>query len=506
MEPDLIHRWAGEGLLPTFKRLLQTSSWGQVDNPIGLVSGSTWQTFWTGANPARHGLYNAYEYFDSNSYSVGYHERGDPNHIPFWEVLSRAGKRVAVIDTPYCFLSEELNGIHVVDWFTHTRFSNTPIQTQPKNLAKELERRFGADPLGLLPGSPCDLNPPRSKKELVEFRNALIGRIEAKSAFCKELLEQGNWDLFFPSFCECHCVGHHCWHIHEEGHARYDADIASEVGDPVRDVYIAIDRAVGRLIECAGPDATVLVYCSFGMTAGYTGTFLLDDMLQRLEGKRPNYLVQKSVGALREIWRSASNEVRDVLRPVRQGPWETFYRSRIEPDRATRRFFEVKANDATGGVRFNLIGRETHGLVSPGAEYDRLCDELADALMAFVKFETGEPLVREVLRTDRIYWGEQLDRLPDLLVQWRRETPILRVASPSTGVIQNRHRSMRSGDHTQSGLCFLARPDVVPNLHNRRIAVTDLAPTITSLLGVTMSSSDGKPIEWMAGLGPAQSD
>ena len=50
------------------------------------------------------------------------------------------------------------------------------------------------------------------------------------------------------------------------------------MGDPVRDVYVTIDRAIGDLIESAGDGATVLVLASHGMGPHYDATFLLDRM------------------------------------------------------------------------------------------------------------------------------------------------------------------------------------------------------------------------------------
>lgn len=497
MDKDLVFKWADDGLLPTFERLLQDASWGLVDNPPGLVSGATWQSFSSGVGPSRHGLYNAYEFFDPNSYGVGVYESRDPRFPPFWEVLSQAGKRVAVIDVPYAFLADELNGIQVLDWFTHTRVTGASLQTMPAGFAAEIEARFGSDPVGTGRGSPCERNPPRNRREMEAFRQKMIARIEAKCIFCEELLARENWDMFLPVFCECHCVGHNCWHVHDDSYPRFDAAMAAAIGNPVRDVYVAMDRAVGRLIERAGHDTTVMVYCSYGMTGASTGTRLLDEILLRLDGKSPRRAPHKAVERLRQVWRSSPNQVRAFLRPLRQGIWETIYRTSILPDRATRRFFEVKANDATGGVRINLVGREAKGLVEPGEEYNRICEELTASLLTFVNADTGRPLVREVVRTDRMYRGERLDRLPDLLVHWNREGPILRVTSPKTGLIENRHLSTRSGDHAETGMIFTSGPGVVPGPRNQSVAATDLAPMVAAHLGVTLTNTKpaGLPIE-----------
>src|SRR5204863_6328733 len=55
------------------------------------------------------------------------------------------------------------------------------------------------------------------------------------------------------------------------------------------------------------------------------------------------------------------------------------------------------------GLYLNLKGREIHGMVEPGAEAERLCDELAERLTAIVDAQTGERVVSRLLRASTIY-------------------------------------------------------------------------------------------------------
>jgi predicted AlkP superfamily phosphohydrolase/phosphomutase len=54
MDKDLVLRWAEDGTLPTFRRLLSTAAWGNTENPPGLFVGAVWPSFWTSVSPARH--------------------------------------------------------------------------------------------------------------------------------------------------------------------------------------------------------------------------------------------------------------------------------------------------------------------------------------------------------------------------------------------------------------------------------------------------------------------
>jgi predicted AlkP superfamily phosphohydrolase/phosphomutase len=503
MEKDLVLEWARAGLMPNFARLLEEGSWGLIENPVGLVSGGTWSSFYSGVLPDRHGQYDAYDYFDTGSYQYATYRKSDLAFSPIWEQLDRSGKRVVVIDAPYSFLAENIKGVHVVDWGTHVRFYDARPATWPRELAEELETRFGQDPLGTDRGSPCDQEPPRTLAEYRSFRDKLLDRMDRKASLSTHLMKTVDWDFLLTVFCETHCIGHHCWHIHDPFHSKHDPALAQELGDPVEDVYVGIDRAFGRLLAEAGTDTTVLAYCSFGMGPHYSGTDLLDQILLRLEGIERETLKERATDILRNAWRHAPVGVRNLLMPLRRNVWEPIYQNAVVPQRSTRRFFEMKTNNSTGGIRINLVGREAQGIVRPGAEFDEICDHLTTELRKMTNPDSGEPLVNDVIRTDRLYHGEQLARLPDLLVQWNRSKPIVRASSPAIGVIENHHLSVRTGDHKALGLYLAIGPTAKPGKISGSVSVTDFAPTIAALLGVELARVDGKPISPVTE-GPAQ--
>ena len=171
-------------------------------------------------------------------------------------------------------------------------------------------------------------------------------------------------------------------------------------------------------------------------------------------------------------------------------------RSTNKTSKADRKCFEVIVNDATGGVRINLKGREPHGCVEPGDEYDKLCHQLAADLLQVRNTETGRPLVRAIRRPEQLYSGARVGDLPDLLVQWNRDAPIAQVQSPKTGTVLHKYQSGRTGDHRPEGILFAHGSWVKPGLiGSSALPVIDLAPTIAALLGVSLPNIDGQPIQ-----------
>jgi predicted AlkP superfamily phosphohydrolase/phosphomutase len=303
-----------------------------------------------------------------------------------------------------------------------------------------------------------------------------------------DVMAQDQWDAFIAVFSESHCVGHQCWHLHDAAHVRHDAALAARIGDPVRDVYVAIDAAIGELIAAAGPGADVIVLGSHGMRAHYDATFMLDAMLRRIEHPHRTASSTKTASRAKQVWRRTPKGVRALLAPLK-GP----ARERLGMgEAASRRFFAIPNEDAYGGIRINLAGREPAGRVQPGAEFDQVCAGLETDLHALVNLDTGEPVVERVLRIRELYSGPYLDHLPDLVVEWNRSAPISRVHSEKTGEITGEYTKCRTGDHSQHGFFAVTGPAVVPGPVERTISVMDFGPTIAERLGIALAGVEGR--------------
>ena len=154
-------------------------------------------------------------------------------------------------------------------------------------------------------------------------------------------------------------------------------------------------------------------------------------------------------------------------------------------------------HETHGAIRVNLEGREPKGRISP-ASYDDYCGALARYLSGLENADTGEKLVRRVIRTHSSYTGEYLEDLPDLMVEWRRSAPVFRVRAPEIGTIEvaadKTYLPHRSGDHKLDSMLIASGPVFDDGGLPDRIAVTDLAPTIASLIGADLTDVDGRPL------------
>lgn len=514
--PDLLEEWASDGTLPNLGALIARGTAGRMTGMTGFFVGSTWPSLYTGTTPANHGVHYLLQLVPGSYHLHWVAEAEFVRRPAFWTTLSRAGQRVAVLDVPLTRLEGELTGVQVVEWGGHDSLYG--FQAAPDELAQELRERHGTHPLG---GS-CDRSN-RSPQEYADFVATLEEGIRRKSIWTRTLLERGGWDLFIQVFTESHCVGHQCWHLHDEKHPAHDPAFVKAHGDPLRRVYRSIDAALGEVLAKAG-DAPVVVFTAHGMAHRYGAQFLLRDVLVRLgvtvlpdsregpaDGPGSVHRVARAVwnglpAALRRPVRAFRNAVRPAKKQKAATPG-------LRVDVGRSRCFPVGNGLAVGGIRLNLAGREPQGVLAPGAEADAFCSSLTRDLLALVDDASGQPLVSRVLRTGDLYAGEHLAALPDLLVEWNDARPLessalgdasrgrTRARVPGLGTVEGVNDYARTGEHRPDGWFVAAGPGIAHGRLSSEASILDLAPTAAAMLGVSMSGVDGRVLGELLGRG-----
>jgi predicted AlkP superfamily phosphohydrolase/phosphomutase len=493
LDSKLLCEWADAGILPAFRALLETSAFASTKNPPGLYGGAVWPTFNTGLSPGRNG------YFYPRQVPRG--EYMDADFLPsqqkgaaFWDALSRAGRRVAILDLPYAPLVAPLNGMQVVNWGTHDSTNDT-CRSFPAGVIADLERRFGRPA-----PDHCDRDVQIiGHKALLD---ALRARVKNKLDISLHCLSQETWDLFATCFSEAHCVGHQYWHLHDPAHPRHDRALAAEIGDPLKTIYRMFDDALARLLDAAGRNAVAAVFASHGMGPLYRDeSIVFDEILQRLHGDSGS----QAGGLFRLLkrgWYAVPPALRasPLLKQAKAKLSPRLRESMLVPGRAARRFFAIQYSPHAGAIRINVAGRETHGVVRRGDEYRRLCEELSRELLALVNAETGAPVVERVEIMADVYSGPCLDDLPDVVALWRREEEVREIYSPRIGRVKVPAINWRSGDHRDRGLFIGRGAPFRPMRLSAPVSVTDIAPTLAGLVGVGLEDVDGRPVVGPMGL------
>jgi predicted AlkP superfamily phosphohydrolase/phosphomutase len=441
--------------------------------------------------PGRQPMYDGRRNFNPLTYSERWY---GPEETPptVWRRLSDAGLRCLLIDPPYTPVDPGVNGVTIMDWGTHVPANGNRFEfkTHPPEVASQVVEIVGPDPAG---GVMCDVMSPESVEDYRRFRDTYLRRIEGKARLAQHFLQSVEWDVALVTSSDLHCAGHHLWHINDQRHPRYSPKVEAELGEPLRDCYRAFDQSLGTILAAVDATTPVMLFGSHGMGPSYSGTGLLDRILLRLDNGA-DAGATSTRARLRALWHRVPGDLRSRLKPLRRP-----FRGALRPQKflgnhASRRFFEVYANNASGGVRLNIRGREGRGTVDP-ADAEQILSYLAMELGKVRNADSGEPLVRDIVVTRKHYSGAYLERLPDLLVTWNRNAPIRKVRSDTIGELLQEHVDNRTGDHTPDGVCIIAGPGVAARGEAPCVRTADLAPSIARFFGVELRDHDGQLFE-----------
>lgn len=483
----LIQDWSREGILPIFRSLMEGGTWAPLSTTAETLHVSAWPSFYTGTLPGKHGVYYTFQPRpgQQNVRRFGSDQYGQP---PVWQLLSEAGKRCIILDAPYTHPQKDFSGIQIFEWGTWARYWH-PMSVPPK-LLQQMTGHCGAYPVGF-EANQVGLG----ALDLPDLRQRLIKGTKVKAKAVRWLMEHSPWDLLWVVFAETHPAAHYLW-----GNATIDVarGPAAFTERSLLEVYQAIDRAIGEIIEGIKDNVTVYIISGDGIGPNYAGWHLLPRALERLgftaisEPSNISSTAPVSQGPGR---RDFLKMIRDILpSDVRQNlsqylpvRWRDSLMSRwttanINWSR-TRAF--CLPTDLEGCIRLNVIGREPHGIVQPGVEYEAVCRELSFALEQLTNPRTGRPAVRQVVRVDEVFPGERRDYLPDLIILWSEEAEITALHSPSFGVVEAPSPDARTGTHHPPGFVIAHGPSVKTRYVLEGAHVVDFAPTILAEFGLS---------------------
>lgn len=489
MEPTLILDWIASGDLPNLARLRQRGAWGTVLNPPRFFSGASWPNFYTGVRPARHDQYRRTLYDPQRCFHTSMRPNRDGVDA-FWLRDEWRNQRTAISCLPYCPDDARINGVQVVDRYAHDT-DHEPGATMASAVAGKAVRDFSHDSIV----NCYDLA--WSTAAFADFHGRVLRRMQRKLEAACHLLASDRWDLFIAAIDEPHCAGHRLWHLHDAGHPRHDPATATALPAAIKRIYVEIDSALGAMLDLLEPSATVLFLSSHGMGPAFDGNGVLDEILRRLDGFEPRdtRAAAARLAALTR-WQRIFNRLpppaRWALEPLRRRFGRRRLREQLSDENRRRRYFWFPTHDLWGGIRINLAGRESSGLVQPGREYEEIVAQLTEDLHQLCDGRSGEPIVDKVVSASDIDLEGYAGDFPDLVVQWSKAA-LSWIESPKVGRVEPVLVYGRTGDHppAMEGIVFAAGPDIISGRLPNPVHLEDFAPTISAMLGIHLNDTDG---------------
>jgi predicted AlkP superfamily phosphohydrolase/phosphomutase len=285
-------------------------------------------------------------------------------------------------------------------------------------------------------------------------------------------IDARNWDLLVGVIETTDRVQHMMWRFMDRAHPMYDAALARQYGDAIERVYRRCDEFVAQVLERLEPGTTVMIVSDHGFhswrKAVNLNTWLVEQGYMTLEGQDPGEKKLADLFGGGEFWENV--------------------------DWSRTRAYAM----GLGQIYFNLRGREGQGIVSPGAEYATLADELSAKLLTMRDPADDAPIVRSVYKRDDIYSGDYLHNASDLQVGFHdgyRVSWQTTLGGSPPGLVYPNSRKW-SGDHggydyqTTAGVLIVNRP-----LATEASRIVDIAPTVLKYFGLPIPGEiDGAPL------------
>ena len=272
------------------------------------------------------------------------------------------------------------------------------------------------------------------------------------------LLDTFDDGLLFFYFSSVDQGSHMLYRYADREHPSHEPDAL--LGDGIRTLYEQMDEALGRVQQAVDERTTLIVMSDHGFAPFHTGVNL------------NTWLAEQGYVTLRD--------------PAERSGRPLF----LDVDWSGTRAYAF----GLAGIYVNLRGRERDGVVEPGADYERLLDELERDLLAMVDPRTGRRPVSLVHRPRESYDGPHVDRGPDLIVGYARgyrsswESPLGEF--PAQVFVDN--DDPWSGDHQND---YRLVPGVL--LTNRRITLE--APALADLTVAVLDEFGVAPLPEMVG-------
>ena len=474
--PDLIQPWADDGRLPAIKALMDRGTGGRLLSQIPPITPQLWATIATGRSPGHHGVFDFWQRGPDGRFRE-VHGR-DVEQDTIWSLLSERGRPSGILNVPFTFPPTAIDGFMISG---EDAPGPHPSIAHPPELYGEVVERFGRYRLK-------DIFPGGRRKS--DYLTLIPEDVEKQTRVFEYLLATKPWDFGLVFYSATAIAQHYFW-----------SDMTSDDPDNpyrgvIEDAYRAVDRAISKLVESAGPETTVFVVSDCGAGPLRAGVHV-NNVLERH-------------GLLKRKRRRSGSKSRGLVRTLRQSVQGNLNRHKLDSLYfwVNRRFGGIKswvqtylsASDLEwkstkafcrgkeGDIFINLAGRDSHGIVRPGLEYERVRDTIIRIFEELEDPQTGEKAVVRVHRREDLYSGPMVEWAPDLVIEWR-DCAYMPTESEKDrdSVFVERWREYMdwptSGGHRMEGVLVASGPGIRRGGEIEGARIIDLMPTWLSALG-----------------------
>jgi predicted AlkP superfamily phosphohydrolase/phosphomutase len=488
---DLIRPWVAKGYLPNLGRLIENGVAGALASTLPPVTSPAWPSFMTGMNPGKHAVFDFIRPSAGDFTLVNATSMRAPT---IWQILSEAGLRIGVMNVPVTYPPRPVNGFMITGMLSP---SDGDI-TYPSHLLDPYAAQLGPYRVALR------VQYKEGSEEA--FLADALDLIETRGHYAQRLMVDQPWDVFMVHFIVLDNLQHAFWKFIDPTHPRYQEALAEKHGDGLLRAYQKVDEQVGRLIEQAqelAGEVNIIVMSDHGFGPLHyivnLNVHLLKHGLLRLK-RRP--LTQLKAALFRYGltpagvygWLERLGLQNIVARVSKQSRNQVVSKFLSFHDVDWSRTVAYSMGHV-GQVYLNRRGREPHGIVEDGADYEATRDRVVEVLRKLTHPETGAALLDEVICGPGVAHGPFADQAPDLHLIFDGYRCIAFPLFATNFEVITRQIRGDSGCHRSDGIFIGHGPAFRQGTAVDGSQIIDLAPTILHLMGLPVPESmDGRAL------------
>lgn len=487
---DIIEPMVAAGKLPNLAALMKEGVYGPLKSTVPPNSSLAWTSFQTGVHPGKHGIFFFREQ-RHGGYARPVISWNSVQAPSIWRLASEAGKKVCVVTMPLTFPVEKVNGAMIGGLLTPDRNSDF---IWPPELRAELQQAIGDVPAD---NEPEILFHTSGEEAAVKSLHHVIEQITRMG---EHLLDHHDPDLFALVFRQVDLTSHQAWCYQDPKWQQKNPGKWEARRDMLASVYEAVDAAFGRLRQKALALEGEVAFgtCSdhgFGPLTYryYMNKWLVDHGYLVLKGGVSWQRMR--LWSLRK-WHGLLRRTGVLARRAKQGKRlpsnEQTIMDMIDWSR-TRAYSSFSGGEDI--VLINLKGREPQGIVEPGAEYERLREEIIGKLTE-MRATDGARVISRAFKREDLWDGPQVFLAPDIQCV-TVETACNMSPSPVHGVVAEEAVEGRPAMHRTNGIYgWEGRGIFKQGARLGGPQIADMAPTILHLLGLPVDEHmDGRVME-----------
>jgi predicted AlkP superfamily phosphohydrolase/phosphomutase len=466
---NLIKPWAHEGRLPAFKEAMNKGVFGDLESTTPPISPSAWTSLFTGTNPGKHGIFRFVKRKE-DSYLVTPISSMDRNATPIWKLASKHDKRCIMLNIPFAYPPDEINGIMVSGLYTPSKSADF---TYPKTFKKELLNRF--------PNYDVDFN-----EDLLHFgiNEELIGHIkritEEQINLTKHLYKAELWDLFAIVFRSLDVIQHFLWNDR----------------DTVLECYQQMDKMLKWILDNIDEE-TILIICS---DHGFSGVHTSVSINNWLEREKLLTINKQQSNGFKKIIPSAETiqkillelGLKDLVWKLKRSKFLDPILGRLLPFERGQYLLDITWSETRayfldgsyGMIDINLKGREPGGIVSEN-EWERLRESIIEESLKLKDPKSGINIITNAFKGNEIYTGKSRN-MPDIVLTYNEGYRLKGGYNYSGNIFED--DSTYKGEHEKHGVFISYGSGIKKGQEVEGTKVYDVAPTILYLLGIPISS------------------